>query len=91
MAHYLSMGDRHLVVRFVEGLERTVSQIARGPHNGSLRFAYELELPDLRCWPIPRLPYLISYIEVADRIVVWRVLHTRRDIAGLLDEPDDLP
>jgi toxin ParE1/3/4 len=35
-----------------------------------------------------RFPYLIFYMEQADHIDVWRVLHGRRDIPALMREPE---
>jgi toxin ParE1/3/4 len=54
-----------------------------------LRFAWELDSPDLRCWPLARFPYLVVYVEHADHIDVWRLLHTRRDIPRTLADTAD--
>ena len=60
---------------------------ARHPATGSARYALELNLPGLRSWPLKHYPYLVFYVERADHIDVWRVLHSQRDIpAWLLDE-----
>ena len=34
----------------------------------------------LRAWPLDQFPYLMFYVAEVDRVEVWRVLHTRRDI-----------
>lgn len=69
---------------FIDALEDAYAHVARHPATGSLRYAHELNLPALRCWPLTRYPYLIFYVEQPDHIDVWRVLHGRRDIpAGL--------
>ena len=76
---YLAEADTDVAVRFVDAVERAVGQIGR-PRSGSLRFSYELEIPDLRAGPLVRYSYLVFYV-VGDEVVdVWRVLHTRRDI-----------
>ncbi len=87
--HYCSEAGHDVAARFIGSVERAVTRIGRHPHNGSLRFAYELEIPDLRCWPVPRFPYLIMYVERDTEIDVWRVLHTRRDIPSTLVDSDE--
>jgi toxin ParE1/3/4 len=82
--HYRRQAGRAVAVRFVNALERALNHVARHPHNGSLRFAYELGIPELRCWPIPRFPYLIFYVDHDNQIDVWRILHTRRDVPAAL-------
>ena len=78
--YYLAEADTDIALRFVDAVERAVAQIGRSPHSGSLRFSYELEIPDLRVRPLARFPYLVFYV-VGDEVVdVWRLLHTRRDI-----------
>ncbi len=84
--HYRSEAGHDVAGRFVGSVERAISHVGRHPHHGSLRFAYGLEIPDLRCWPLPRFPYLIMYVERDTEIDVWRVLHTGRDIPSTLAE-----
>jgi toxin ParE1/3/4 len=69
-----------VTVAFIDALERGINQISRAPHAGSLRFAYELGVPELRALNVRRFPYLIFYVPLGDRIDIWRVLHSRRDI-----------
>lgn len=73
-------------LRFVDALEAAYKHIQRAPGTGSPRYAHELNLPGLRSWPCKRYPYLVCYVERADSIDVWRVLHTRRDIPRWLHE-----
>ena len=45
---------------FIESLETAIEHLTRHPFTGSLRFAFELEIPDLRSWrlepvSVPRL------------------------------------
>jgi toxin ParE1/3/4 len=65
---------------FIDALENGISHITRSPNAGSLRFAYELGIPELRAWGVRGFPYVIFYMLLGDRIDIWRVLHTRRDI-----------
>jgi toxin ParE1/3/4 len=86
---YLAEAGADIAQRFVTAVERPTLSIGRAPRSGSLRFAFDLEIPDLRCWPLTRLPYVIFYVEHADHVDVWRVLHTRRDIPATLADTND--
>jgi toxin ParE1/3/4 len=78
-----------VALRFVDTLEQALSHIQKHPATGSPRYAHELDIPGLRCWPLKRFPYLVFYSERSDAIEVWRVLHGRRDIPAWLAEPAD--
>lgn len=85
--HYQGEGGEPIALRFIDAVERAVGRIGRSPHIGSLRFSYELEIPDLRAWPLDRFPYIVFYLVADDHIDVWRVLHSRRDIpTALIDD-----
>jgi toxin ParE1/3/4 len=86
--HYLSEGAEQAALGFIEALEQAYTHIGRHPATGSLRYAHELNLPDLRFWPLTRYPHLVFYIERSDHIDVWRVLHGQRDIPAWMHEPD---
>jgi toxin ParE1/3/4 len=89
LAYYLSEAGADVAERFVAAVERAIVSIGRTPRSGSLRFAYDLEIPDMRCWPVTRFPYLVFYVEHPDHIDVWRLLHTRRDIPATLADNTD--
>jgi toxin ParE1/3/4 len=61
--------------------------MSRHPATGSLRYAHELDLPELRFWPLKRFPYLVFYVDHANHVDVWRILHGERDIPAWLNEP----
>ena len=73
---------------FIDALEVGINHIARSPHAGSLRFAYDLGIPELRAWSLKRFPYMIFYVALGDQIDIWRVLHTRRDMPGTFTADD---
>ena len=93
--YYRSEAGADVALGFIDAIERTVGQIARSPKSGSLRFAYELAIPDLRVRPVARFPYLVFYVVGDDVIDVWRVPYTKRDIpsaiAGDIDDRFDDP
>ena len=80
IAYYLGESAEQAALGFIDALEDAYAHIARNPATGSLRYAYELNLPDLRFWPLTHYPYLVFYVEQSDHVDVWRVLHSKRDI-----------
>jgi toxin ParE1/3/4 len=87
--YYRSEAGTDVAQRFVTAVTRAIVSIGRTPHSGSLRFAYELEIPDLRCRALTRFPYLVFYVEHPDHVDVWRLLHTRRDIPITLADTNE--
>ncbi len=87
--HYLQEAGDRVALRFVDAVEKAFRHISRHPESGSPRYALELELPGIRCWPVRHFPYLIFYVEREDHIDVWRVLHGQRDIPAWLSEGPD--
>lgn len=85
--YYRRHGGEQVALDFIDVVERGIERIGRSPHVGSLRFAYELAIPDLRAWPLPRLPYIVFYIVKDDEIDVWRILHARRDVSSTVAPP----
>ncbi len=86
--YYVTEADVATAVRFVDAVEATVHRIGRNPRLGSLRFAYELAVPDLRVMAAGKFPYLLFYLERESSVDIWRLLHTSRDIPASLQEPD---
>lgn len=85
--YYLAEATAKAALGFVDALEKAYAHIARHPASGSPRYAHQLGLVDLRFWRLDRHPYLIFYVEHAEHIDVWRVLHEQRDIPAWLNEP----
>lgn len=84
---YYLQNAPEVTLAFIDALEQTYRNIQRRPGAGSPRYAHELNLPGLRFWRCKRFPYLVFYVETADQINIWRVLHGSRDIpAWLLDD-----
>ena len=90
LAHYLEEGAAHAALGFVAALEQAYAHVGRHPSTGSPRYAHALNLPGLRSWPLRRYPQVIFYVERADHVDVWRVLHGGRDIPGWLQAPAEL-
>lgn len=73
-----------MALDFVDALEATIADLCAQPLIGTLRFAFELDIPDLRSRPLQRFPYLVFYMPDEDRIDIWRVLDARRDVPAFL-------
>ena len=84
LEHYLSENADQAALGFIDALEQAYAHIGRHPATGSPRYAHALNLPGLRSWPLTRYPHLMFYMELEDRIDVWRVLHGQRDIPAWL-------
>nr|WP_303705576.1 type II toxin-antitoxin system RelE/ParE family toxin [Brevundimonas naejangsanensis] len=78
--YYLEAAGDVVASAFVDALEQALNHVARHPASGSLRYAHELDLPELRFWRVRDYPYLLFYVEREDHIDLWRVLHGERDL-----------
>ena len=84
IALYLQQGAQSAALKFIDAVEVAFHRLAHHPAAGSPRLGQELDLPGLRLLQVRKFPYGIFYVELPDRVDVWRVLHGRRDIpAGL--------
>lgn len=91
MLYYRDESGSETALDFVGALEAAIAHLCDYPLIGSLRFAFELEIPNLRSWALQRFPYLLFYVPDDDRVDIWRVLHARRDIPAFLTSDPDSP
>ncbi|MEE9415225.1 MAG: type II toxin-antitoxin system RelE/ParE family toxin [Acidimicrobiales bacterium] len=90
LTYYRSEAGQGIASDFVDDLESAIRHIINHPLTGSLRFAYELEIPELRSWPLKKYPNLVYYVTDETSIDIWRLLHTRRDVPEFLNvEPPE--
>lgn len=89
IAHYLDQDAEAAALGFIDALEQAYAHISKFAATGSPRYAHELNLPELRFWPLTRYPYLVFYVERNDHIDVWRVLHGHRDIPAWMQQPPE--
>ncbi|WOS66163.1 type II toxin-antitoxin system RelE/ParE family toxin [Sinorhizobium fredii] len=85
--YYAREGGTEVTLGFIDALQEAYSLIAGHSESGSLRYAYELGLPDLRTVSLKRYPYLVFYRDQPGYVEVWRVLHAKRDIPQWMQEP----
>ena len=83
---YLTQASQKVALGFIDALERAYRLISERPEIGATRFAYELDLPGLRSWPLRGYPHAVFYMPRDDHIDVWRVLHAASDIPAWLIE-----
>lgn len=81
---YLGEAGDAAALDFVEAVDNALTYVAEFPTAGSPRLGQELGLPGVRSWSVKRFPYIIFYLDHGDRIVVWRVLHSQRDLPNTL-------
>lgn len=84
--YYLSQTSAETANKYIDSLERAIAQIRKQPEIGSLRYSHELNISDLRTWPVKNFPYLIFYMNLPDHVAVFRVLHSRSDIPDWLQK-----
>jgi toxin ParE1/3/4 len=78
-----------IALGFAEALQSAYRAIAEHPALGSPRYGQELGMPGLRSLALKGFPYLVFYVEREDRVDVWRVLHSRRDIPSRMRDPQN--
>jgi toxin ParE1/3/4 len=86
ISYYLNEAAPQAALGFIDSLEQAYAHISRHPATGSPRYAHALDLPGLRCGQLTRYPFLVFYVERAQAIDVWRVLHSQRDIPTWLQK-----
>lgn len=86
--YYAREAGAQTAISFVDALQSTFGLIAKHPASGSLRYAYELGLPHLRSMMLKAFPYIVFYLEQADHVDIWRMLHAKRDIPAWLQDPE---
>lgn len=86
--HYRDQAGERTAVDVVDALEHTFETIARHPAVGSMRWGVEMGLPGLRSLPVGGFPHLVFYVDRADHVDVWRILHGARDIPAWLRDPE---
>jgi toxin ParE1/3/4 len=89
--YYVTEGGERPASAFLDDLEIAFAHIARHPATGSHRFAHELGITELQSWGLRHFPYIVFFVERADHIDAWRVLHGQRDIAGWMLVPTSKP
>ena len=71
---------------FIDALQQALDHLSQHPLTGSLRFAFELDIPELRSWSLNRFPYLVFYVCNDGDVDIWRILHAHRDIPASMGD-----
>ena len=88
VAYYATEGGADLAERFIDAVQAARDHLAMFPLTGSLRFAHETGIEELRSWSLRRFPYLVLCLDRDTYVDVLRVLHTRRDVPATLAPRD---
>lgn len=88
VSDYVDQAGVDVALRFVDALEDAYRFIANNPGAGSPRYGLMLDIPGLRSWRVRGFPHLIYYVERADVLDVWRILHGSRDVPATLADAD---
>ena len=86
--YYQEQAGASTALEFIDAVQEALEHISTNPGIGNLRWAYELDIPGLRAWPVARFDYGVFFVETGEVIDVWRLLHLRRDIPRTLRHPD---
>ena len=72
--------------RFFKQLADAKLHIANFPASGLIRYAHELNIPNLRYWALRDFPYALFYIHDSAQCTVIRCAHLASDIPASLRE-----
>jgi toxin ParE1/3/4 len=84
LAFYQAEVGGEVALQFIDALEEAIGELGAHPLIGSLRYSYELGLPELRSWSIRAFPHVVFYVARPDVVDVWRILHAKRDLPAWL-------
>lgn len=85
--YYTEAGSPEIAIRFLAAAERAFAQLVTMPEMGARRTYRNARLAGLRLWRIRGFrEHLIFYRPIRAGIEVVRVLHAKRDLAGIFDD-----
>lgn len=85
--YYTEAGSPEIAIRFLAAAERAFAQLVTMPEMGARRTYRNARLAGLRLWRIRGFrEHLIFYRPTRAGIEVVRVLHAKRDLAGIFDD-----
>lgn len=86
---YLDEAGSPVAGQFLDAVQAAFDMLRRRPDIGSPRHFHSPLLTGLRSWPIPGFPAIRAYyIHSGDELGVLRVLHGKRDIHALFEDPE---
>ena len=69
---------------FVTALDAAYTALRKAPRGGSPILGERMDLAGLRTWNVRGFPYLICYLLDDEAVVVWRIVHSQRDLPKAL-------
>jgi toxin ParE1/3/4 len=89
VAYYALEAGPRVAARFVQAYEAAYRRLGHAPSMGSPRYEHELDLPGLRNLRLDRFPYLIFYVEYAEQVEIWRILHALSDVSSWIQDTSE--
>lgn len=86
--HYMTEAGADVALAFIAALEQAYAFIGEASAAGSPRWSQELNLPGLRSCRLKGFPWLVFYLEFAEHVDVWRILHAKRDIPAWMGDAE---
>lgn len=87
LAHLAGEAGERTALAFLEGLESTFRLLVAHPELGSARALADSRLAGLRVHPVRGFPRVLVFYLTEDSVLeVVRVLHSSRDVKGLLGD-----
>ncbi len=89
LAYHIALDNVEAAYQFLDRAEETFRDLERMPLMGSTREFQGPTLNGIRMWRVKGFPkHLLFYRPIKDGVEIIRVLHSARDIAGLLSEDE---
>ena len=86
-AAYLLSRSEGAAFRFLDAVQKTLTDLAAMPGVGSIKKYVDPQLIDVRSWPVQGFRnYLILYLIMKDGIDVLAIMHGARQIEDRLEE-----
>jgi toxin ParE1/3/4 len=87
VACYIAKDNCEAAERFIDAASHSFRFLARQPYLGEQCRLGSLKLQGVRAWQVKGFEnYLIFYQPLEDGVLIIRVLHAARDIAGIFGE-----
>lgn len=89
--YLITLNLPEIALRFRDSVRRTVQELRRYPHVGSIYPSNNPRLQSLRSWPVMGFESIrIYYLFDQDAIQVVRVLHGKRNVRHILAHEEEL-
>jgi len=86
--HYLKLGIVDVAEKFLENVSESIKAVVAMPEIGAPKIIGNPHLHGLRTWVVKGFDqFRIYYLSDSEHLIVVRVLHGKRDVMTILEEP----